>query len=491
MKTVTGISAALILLGGCVPHEPIVRKPVLPISPITLSTEDINLTLPKHDPYCCTLPQELDIELPEYGPKIGDLSRFDQNVNPYLEIADPKDLNGTYDIQNSFSENFFRPWGYSCPPLPREEASWPLKAFKGGYGSNYQPVFPSWFQEISDQSNFDRYGTVNQKGIATQWMSVRALPTDKPLYRNPSEAGEGYPFDLLQNSSVNFYEPVYISHYSKDGAWCYIFTNSVSGWVHSDGIKIVDNKTADTIRQKKQLFILTDNIPLYDQNNRFITYSRIGMVLPYEQSEGNHHLVSMLDDYNQSRRITIPVSISRVGIEPFDKNTLSHLGNQMLKNTYGWGGMLGERDCSSMIRDMMTPFGIWLPRNSSAQAKKGEIISFEGVSDSKKLSMISERGIPFQTILYLKGHVMLYIGTYQNNVMVLHNIWGIRTLDKSGNKGRSIVGKAVVSTLELGSDIDNFDPSMKLLTRLQSMNIFTHPPLTLSRGGKSGKKGKS
>jgi hypothetical protein len=74
--------------------------------------------------------------------------------------------------------------------------------------------------------------------------------------------------------------------------------------------------------------------------------------------------------------------------------------------------------------------------------------------------------------------------------MVMHNIWGIRTLDKQGNKGRHVIGKAVISTLELGEDLENYDPEMKLLTRVESMNIFTKTPLTLARGNKNKLKKK-
>jgi hypothetical protein len=124
---------------------------------------------------------------------------------------------------------------------------------------------------------------------------------------------------------------------------------------------------------------------------------------------------------------------------------------------------------------MVTPFGVWLPRNSASQARKGEVISFNGLSDNEKLSLIKEKGVPFETILYLKGHVVLYIGTYEETVMIMHNIWGIRTIDQEGKKGRHIIGKAVISTLELGAELENYDLKNKLLTRVQSMNIFTRP----------------
>jgi len=215
------------------------------------------------------------------------------------------------------------------------------------------------------------------------------------------------------------------------------------------------------------------------------------MVLPLERIEGENYYLKGIDTNNTVKILSLPKHSAHIGISRLNKSDLITIGTQLLKNTYGWGGMYGERDCSSMIRDMMTPFGIWLPRNSSAQSRKGEVVSFAGMNDDEKLSLIKEKGIPFETIIYLKGHVLLYVGTYQESVMVMHNVWGIRTIDKEGNRGRHIIGKAVISTLELGSDLADFDPSMKLLSRVESMNIFTQTPTSLSRNVKATPKKKS
>ncbi|MGZ5207721.1 MAG: glycoside hydrolase, partial [Sulfuricurvum sp.] len=75
-------------------------------------------------------------------------------------------------------------------------------------------------------------------------------------------------------------------------------------------------------------------------------------------------------------------------------------------------------------------------------------------------------------------------------VMVMHNIWGIRTKDEEGLEGRVIVGRAVISTLELGSDVKNFDPDYMLLSTLISMNIFTKAPIPIAQKKQKGKPSK-
>lgn len=471
-------------LGGCSTHIPVPDPQSKSLTP--LLKKDANQSA-LSDPFCCMLPQDLDVKFPEYGPKVNDLERFEQALAPYVE-KNGIDKENLLEIQTTFDDRYFSPWYYTNTPQKVQEITWPLRAFRGGYGNNLIPVPPSWFEGIKNQSNFESYGTINQKAITLKWMNMRAFPTDKPLYKDPSKAGDGYPFDLLQNSSVNYNEPIFISHTSKDGAWSYIFTNNASGWVPSDGVSIIDDATVSAIKKSQRLFVIEDNIALYDTRNQFVAYCRIGMVLPLEREEGDFYYVKSVDRNNTIKILSLPKHSAHIGVSRFNKSYLISIGNQLLKNTYGWGGMYGERDCSSMIRDFMTPFGIWLPRNSAAQSRKGEIVSFIGLSDDEKLSLIKEQGVPFETIIYLKGHVLLYVGTYQESVIVMHNFWGIRTVDKLGNKGRHIVGKAVISTLELGSELDDYDSSMKLLSRVESMNIFTRTPVLLARQAKTGLK---
>lgn len=490
-SAVLSITVAM-LIGGCaqapLPPSPI-HFPLSPLVPLPLPLDQNGSGLWQNGEYCKTsTPEELEIELPDIA-KVSDLEKFPQSIVPYVEAAEytPSDLS---EPQSRFFSSYYSPWLNCTLPLKADDVAWPLRALKGGYGSNLRPIGVQWFQEMADLSNFDTYGTFSRKGIAIRRMDIRSLPSDKPLYKNPALPGEGYPFDMLQNSSVSYAEPVFVSHLSKDGEWSYIFTNSVSGWVKTDGIALLEDETVRDYLSREKLFVLDDRVALYDDKHRFATHSRIGMVLALDGEEGeNYYALSYASD-GSSKRLMVPKSIVHRGISPLNTSDLTRIGDQMLKNTYGWGGMYGERDCSSMIREMMTPFGIWLPRNSSSQAKKGEVIPLEGLSDQDKISVIKSVGIPFETIVYLKGHVLLYLGTYDDTVMVLHNIWGIRTITKEGVKGRHIVGKAVISTLEMGSELETFDPANKLLSRVSSINIFTRPSVSVLSQGNGLKKGK-
>lgn len=481
-----GILGVLFLLYGCSTTPPQIDTSNVSLKSLAPVCKDQNASVDIYDiPY----PQDIEPELPSVIKKVNDVEYFPQTLTSYFD-ANFTNQEVQYELQKHFEEHYYTPWSYLAAPICSKEAKWPISAFVNGYGSNLKPVDPTWIPELVLQSNFVAFSTVNKPAITTKWMNIRVFPTHKPLYKNPAMPGEGYPFDLLQNSSVAFNEPIFISHYSKDGSWVYIFTNNASGWVESNGIALITQEQIKLIHEKEKVFITQDRIPLYGESKQFVTHSRIGMVLPLKEETPDGYKVLFIKNSGTIEEMIVPKESANIGGHLLNKEDLIKVGMHLLRNTYGWGGMFEERDCSSMIRDYLTPFGIWLPRNSASQAKKGEVVSFIGLDNSQKIALIKEKGVPFETILYKKGHVLLYVGTYENNVMVMHNIWGIRTIDATGKKGRVIVGKAVITTLQLGREVENFDTNNMLLSTLVSMNIFTHPPVSTARSKSKGKLSK-
>lgn len=478
------IFGMLIFLHGCTQAHPKLSSHDLGVKSFAPVCNDLNGS---DETYNTALPQDIDTDdLPATIKKVNDLDYFPQVLAPYFDI-NFTNQETAFEVQKHFEERYYSPWMYTAAPICAKEAKWPVTAFTGGYGSNLIRVDTLWISELVAQSNYEAFSTINEPAVTIKWMNMRVFPTQKPLYKNPALPGEGFPFDLLQNSSVAFNEPIFISHYSKDGSWAYVFTNNASGWVESDGIAVIKPKQIALMKEKKKVFITQDKIPLYDDAHKFVTYSRIGMVLPLLEETQDDFKVLFVRSNGILEQMNIPKESAHVGYHLLNKEDLIKIGSNMLRNTYGWGGMFEERDCSSMIRDFFTPFGIWLPRNSASQAKKGEVLFFNGLDNAQKLALIKEKGVPFETILYKKGHVLLYIGTYEGNVMVMHNIWGIRTIDANGKKGRVIVGKAAITTLQLGQDVENFDLNNMLLSKLVSMNILTHTPVNLVRAKQKGK----
>ena len=421
----------------------------------------------------CTSLRTLD-----YG-DIQDLKELPQQTGAYAYV---KDENVSIsDIQNSYEDNYFRPWNMDSIKTDIEQVKWPFRSYtaKNSYGENLKPLSQEWFDKMYKRSNFDSYATVNKKAITLRFANLRSFPTDKPIFKDPNQAGEGFPFDYLQNSSVHANEPIFVSHYSDDGAWAYVFTSYASGWMHSYNIAYIPEQNMDIIKNSKKIYIITDGYPLKDENNQFVIYSQVGMIFPLiDEKDDSYEALAITKGKENTAiytKVIIPKNIASVDVLELNRENITHVGDEMLKTKYGWGGMYQERDCSSMIRDMYAPFGIWLPRNSYQQSRVGKVISLKDLSDDEKKEVIKENGIPFETLLHRKGHILIYAGVYNDKIIVMHDMWGIKT--KQGDKtGRIVVGKTVFTSLEVGKEQKFYDEKSSLLRRIDSMNIITIRP---------------
>ena len=150
------------------------------------------------------------------------------------------------------------------------------------------------------------------------------------------------------------------------------------------------------------------------------------------------------------------------------------IANELIGEPYGWGGLYGNRDCSSMTRDFFSVFGLWLPRHSEDQVKEvGTYIDLQGMTSEQKEKVIMEKAIPYLTLIWRKGHVMLYIGAKDGQPLIFHNVWGVRTKDLRGYEGRKIIGQAVITTLHPGRELRNFDAEAgDMLTHVAGMSIL-------------------
>jgi hypothetical protein len=406
--------------------------------------------------------------------EITDLENFPQNIEFYTQDLEEKTL---YNIQSKYEEGYFRIW--NNPALEKiEDVQWPFESYKYGYsyGENLKLLEQSFFDEMYKNSNFDAYLSISKKALTVRHTDLRSFPTLKPLFKDPSLAGEGFPFDYLQNSTVDINKPIFVSHYSQDKAWAYVFSSFASGWIKTTDFVYIDDKYIKEWQKAKQVIVIKEGEPIYNEEKAFLFKTRIGMMLPIIEEDSENYTVLFVSSYKHSRAFYEKAKISKEfatgTVLKLNRENINLIVNEVLKTNYGWGGLYEQRDCSSMIRDIFTPFGIWLPRNSYVQSRVGKVISFAKLNDEEKVALIKEQGIPFETLLYKKGHILLYVGTYNDEIVALHNTWGIKT-KKDDIEGRVIVGEPIFSTLKLGKNQKNYDKEAEILKNLQSMNIIT------------------
>ena len=419
---------------------------------------------------------------PHHSKEIKETSTQEQTlILPPQELSyyihDFQEKNISID-QSNYEKNYFQIWNVEKPPFDANTVMWAFHNFnpQNSYGENLLPRTDTFFDKMRSYANFEAYGSIDKKALSLHELNIRAMPTEKPIFLNPSRAGEGFPFDYLQNSTVHANKPLFVTHYSKDKKWAHIFTGFAYGWVKSKDIVIIEDRYAKLWQEAQQVFVTQDDVPLYDQDGNYLFDTKLGMMFALIGEDDKSFTVLGVAKYknNQAyyRKVKISKAIAHKGILALNRENLTHVISNVIGKNYGWGGIFGLRDCSSTLRDIFAPFGIWLPRNSSQQSKVGEIISLDGLSDDEKIARIKQKAKPFATLLYKHGHIALYAGEYHHEPIVLQDVWGVKTKNKEGKEGRFIIGKTVFSTLDVGKELDEFDTNGSLLHNLKSMNTL-------------------
>ena len=419
----------------------------------------------------CSTKSSVEVKIQE---GLSDLSSIPQDVRQYSsELYE----NSTKVNQSEFEKQYFSVWNSPETLGNKESVQWAYNIFKFGksYSENLQLYEQDFFDDMKSNSNFENYLKLNKRAITLKEVNIRAFPTNRPLLRDPQKAGEGFPFDYLQNSAIHANKPILVTHYSKDREWVHVFSSFAYGWVKVNEIAFLEKKHTDLWQKAEQVLVTKENESIYSLEGEFLFKSKIGMMFALIDEDESSYTVLTVSSYKKRQPLFLKSKISKrsshKGVLSFSTENMDLIVDEMLKSNYGWGGMYGQRDCSSTLRDLYIPFGIWLPRNSYQQSKVGDVLSLEELSNEEKISTIKEKAIPFKTLLYKKGHIVLYVGTFNDEIVIFQNTWGIRT-EENGIEGRFIIGKTIFSTLNLGDNLKNYDEEAGLLKNLKSMNTL-------------------
>lgn len=300
-------------------------------------------------------------------------------------------------------------------------------------------------------------------GICVTLADVRAVPTDLLI---TDMAGDN-DFDTLQNSYVRVNEPVVIRTQTADGSWYYCDTWCVCGWIKAENIALCKDRVewlgAWQI-PREELLVVTGGKFYLDAANvnsassqRMLTmgttlklvqekdydpaltnraaYHNTAVWLPVRDEAGNYAttiaLIPQHCDYS-------------LGYLPLTTENVLNVAFTMLGDAYGWGGMLAVPDCSQYIRNIYKCFGLELPRNTTWQsampALKADLSELDEDAKADTLD-----ALPVGTILFFRGHEMLYLGEAYGLHYVISSTGSI--MQPGGTTVQRIRG-VIINTLE-------------------------------------------
>ena len=411
---------------------------------------------------------------------IRDIRTLPQDASSYLNPACSSQaliLPENHRALNAeFDKNFFSPWQQTKPNISKAEYLWHFNSYNDnlGFGENQRQHSPKWLKQLTDLAHLENYPNTNRKAITITNTNLRLLPTAKPHFHTANS----YPFDTLQNSAIWANTPLFIAHVSKDQSWVLAESSLVEGWIPIEDIAFVDDAFIEKWLTNKYVVITQDQVPLYGDNQLFRFKTHIGVLLPYlGENETDYDILIATVDYKTRQALIEKTQLSKTVavLKPLTVSpiNLAKMINKLLTQAYGWGGLYEDRDCSSTLHDLFTPFGLWLPRNSATQSRIGEVISLENLTSTAKAQKIVNEAIPYLTLLWKPGHIMLYLGTYQDKAIMFHNFWSIKTQNERGEREQTVVGQASITSLQPGIELKNIDAEKgNYLNNLKTMNIF-------------------
>jgi len=393
---------------------------------------------------------------------IADLRDLPQDAALYHGQAPDTQLLSP-DVQRQsltrFLQFHFGPWHRQKPADTADDVFWGLTLYpkKELYGENTLKRDPAWIERMRVASRPAEYPSMGRKAIAVTNTSMRVLPTAEPAFYDFSLAGEGFPFDYMQNSLALAGTPLYATHSSADGAWILVESRFAFGWVPLRDIAWVDDAFAAAWQTGQYAAFTRDDVPVADRNGIFRMEAHIGTILPMVTADGMTTLLVPTRSSDGEAVMTYapmdPATAEAMPLAPTPAN-FARLINNMLGRPYGWGGLFEDRDCSAATMDLMASFGVFLPRNSSQQVKIGTLAQLKDMDADDKKKILADSGTPFLTMVRKPGHIMLYIGTRDGEPVVFHAIWGLKTKTETGF-GRKVIGRAVITSLEPGIELDD------------------------------------
>ncbi len=320
------------------------------------------------------------------------------------------------------------------------------------YAENFKEHDEVWLNKIKQNMDFGALESIEfndkNKAIAITNTFARALPDESPDFFHASLPGQGFPFDNLQESAIWSGTPLYVLSVSRDKAWSLVLTpDAYFAWVKSSDIAYASSgfiQKWQAAAHNGLMAITETETSVLDKQQRFQFKSYIGAVFPLVKRD-EQAISIFIPVKNEQQQAVMKVGVINrhaASLMPLvaSKKNMAKILTQLQNRPYGWGGAFFFNDCSQEMKSIFTPFGIWLPRNSAQQTQFNSTLDLSTSNEDERINTLKANGHPLMTIIYVGGHVMLYMGNHEEEAMTYQNLWGLAPANRDK---RYVVGQSL------------------------------------------------
>jgi len=303
-----------------------------------------------------------------------------------------------------------------------------------------------------------------QFALAVSRSDMRTYPTDDRYYKKREKQN----LDRFQENGLFPGDALAVLHVSEDKEWFFVQSYNYAAWVRSENIAVGDRQLIHEYKNADRFLVITGDkvwtsfntevpalseiqldmgirIPLahpetvknsiYGQN----PYTSYTVLLPWRNSEGHLEIRQALIARNQD---------VNPGFIPFTRENVIRQAFKFLGERYGWGHSLNARDCTGFVMEVYKTFGIYMPRNTGQQGSGsfGENIRFTSDS-SREEKLLALKSMDIGDLIYVPGHVLMYIGDVDGQPYVIHDVSVFRYTDETGDYYEGTLNSVSVTPL--------------------------------------------
>lgn len=302
---------------------------------------------------------------------------------------------------------------------------------------------------------------VDHQRLVLEETQLWCIPIASGLYKEPIDRD----FDRNACASLHPAERIRVLRRGQYGKWLYVHAGHTVGWVHA--AKLTGRLSQDDLERwqsPRQLVGIRDDAKTVDGFP-----IRIGVSVPIvEDAEDGYRVLVPSKDGLVSAKVEAGEAVHD-GFRPLTRRALFETAFSTLGAPYGWGGRAGGRDCSRFLRDVFFTFGIQLGRHSGVQAQLGaRSIDVSELSEQAKREAIDTWAQRGAVLLYMPGHIMLYLGRDEQRQFAISSISEYATPCEGGDDTVHRIDAVAVGTLELGRGAER----RSFIERITKLAVF-------------------
>ncbi|MBT1064873.1 SH3 domain-containing protein [Bowmanella sp. Y26] len=286
--------------------------------------------------------------------------------------------------------------------------------------------------------------------LVTERTNMRRFPSAEKTYNQAMDLD----IDRFIETGLFPGDALAIFHESKDGQWYLARAYHYLAWLPKSSVALGSKEEVLGYGQQAPFVVVTGAKVFTNYNPQAPQLSEkqldMGVRMPLLDNQSVKHYLYGQNPYasyvvklpyrEESGQLSFkPALISRnqdlhQGYLPFNKANIIQQGFKFLGERYGWGHDYNARDCTGFVSEIYRTFGILMPRNSGEQGNGafGQNIRFDADSPVQdKLNALKE--LQVGDLIYIPGHVVMYLGEEQGQPYVIHDVHGMSYVDEQGN----------------------------------------------------------